>query len=1784
MNKGLKSYTKQLTNQIGSATVNVNLFKNDANMHITIPLLSTTGLSAFSASLVYNHQSKGNSGIFGKGFYLNYYAKIVTNGNSVTVQNADGSTDNYTIGEWNAETQMKAVNVSGHIEFEDRDGNKRIYESTSGNYPKKLVMKSGDVITVNIGQTSGSITNGKGDEIRFVFDSKGKVISAKYLYNDKIHNLVSFGYANDNLCTIQYENADGSVCGGVLISYQSTSISVSDNMTDYQCKFLFDSYGRVVSVVDGFGTSFKAKHTTVLTYGTNITKVTDWTGSYVEYYFDSEGIPLYEMNSDGYVVETDYDSKSKTLIAQSNPFLLNGQKNYFDGMSPDNFALSDVTKTKVTVTDTKWKNIVGSTAYRFKHQGTGRGNISFEVPVDCVATDSLTAIMWVKQLTNFSTDNYVRIDLQIGDQDSDFLKKPVVDSNYELVLLGATCKWTAQKARILISMSGNVEFVLGSIQVVKQDFGAFFQYDAQTNKMTLISKCGENAKISYNSDNKLSQITSFDSTIHNYEYNDKGYPVKSTSAYGVEIANEYDAKHASLLTKQTFSSKNKNKIVETKKQYTADGRHVIKEYDELGVCVAESTYLDDRLQSVKNATGSVTSFEYQNELISKMILKKDSQELAEAVYGYNYERQLTSVTLKNGSKYTFAYDFRGNISEVKLNGEVVFAYTYDENTGNLVKQKYGQNGDAYEFEYDANHLVSKVYYCESNGDKFLRYEYVYNNLKQLVKVLDAQGVVINSYEYNQDGKIVRATEADVAISYSYDNLDGINSLLQTVKGKKIHSSFSGVSRSQSEHPKKMSNRFSGIGHFGLFENKKATLYYRDNELNPLSESGLTFGSEGALPYLTLNSSTALGYKLTDKYIGDYENGCIEFWFKPDSVSGTQYLFGAQDPDIKTYYTVKIENGKLVLYIRERNKSEQKLLVSADSVIANKWNFFALNFYLRDDGLGYEPNCEVALILNADIQMYSSRTTIFNIDLGLQPVYYIGHRYDGANVSGFSGKIACVNISPRWYRTYDSIKGDYTVMKDFIEDCQYIDKTAQTLDISETVTLIPSDNTENLFEIYPLNNSVVSINGKRPVAFNQRTGVSTDKDKSFNFNAVTKRYAYVADGAVLSYNFGQTASGAVVFRAYTEALTAKQYLLEAKDANGNLVGLFRDGSKYLKLCCNGFETNTGFTMSNDAWHTVGLSFDKVIVSDSTSESVNLTLRVYFDGKTFTTLQHFDFSKPEFAIGRRMTATVIRHLVGTTSECNPFYGQIEMLCASKSYCSEATLNKLSQDIKPITKTNEFDDFGMVKQSCILDADKNVLTKSLKYKTRSDTRYISQRIEQETFALPGSTFTRKYTYDSLGNVTGVTDATNGSHTYRYDDRGFLVAEDNTSYEYDGNGNIIKVGAVAFSYDVGIHDRLIKVGNDSIAYDENSPLMPKSYKDNLYGFEGRRLVKLQNNNGQFEYKYNDRGLRIEKKSSAQGTFRYVYNGNKLATEIAPDYRLDFLYDENDNLYGFVKDGVSKYFYVRDFLQNILGFIDSTGQLVVKYKYTAYGKVTVTKDADGLADINPFKYKGYYFDLESGMYYCHTRYYVPEWGRWLNSDHSYFLDTNTATCVNLFAYCRNEPIGRIDENGNFSLLVALILIIPTIIGAVVGAVQGYERAVEANKKYDEAIANGYDPTELGLKKVNVGWETAKSAIFGGAVGLAAGGAVLSLAGATAGCIVAISAETAKTAMILGMTAKRMFAIGTLAFDVVAFGIMPLLNVEMQGIEVDTPADGSGKSFGTLGSNRSVTKSIALSM
>lgn len=77
--------------------------------------------------------------------------------------------------------------------------------------------------------------------------------------------------------------------------------------------------------------------------------------------------------------------------------------------------------------------------------------------------------------------------------------------------------------------------------------------------------------------------------------------------------------------------------------------------------------------------------------------------------------------------------------------------------------------------------------------------------------------------------------------------------------------------------------------------------------------------------------------------------------------------------------------------------------------------------------------------------------------------------------------------------------------------------------------------------------------------------------------------------------------------------------------------------------------------------------------------------------------------------------------------------------------------------------------------------------------------------------------------------------------------------------------------------------------------------------------------------------------------------------------------------------------------MQNIIAITTLSGEIVVKYTYDAWGKLLSTTGslAFDIGALNPFKYKGYYYDQESGMYYCKSRYYVPEWCRWLNADSS---------------------------------------------------------------------------------------------------------------------------------------------------------------------------------------------------
>ncbi|MBR2919501.1 MAG: RHS repeat-associated core domain-containing protein, partial [Clostridia bacterium] len=117
------------------------------------------------------------------------------------------------------------------------------------------------------------------------------------------------------------------------------------------------------------------------------------------------------------------------------------------------------------------------------------------------------------------------------------------------------------------------------------------------------------------------------------------------------------------------------------------------------------------------------------------------------------------------------------------------------------------------------------------------------------------------------------------------------------------------------------------------------------------------------------------------------------------------------------------------------------------------------------------------------------------------------------------------------------------------------------------------------------------------------------------------------------------------------------------------------------------------------------------------------------------------------------------------------------------------------------------------------------------------------------------------------------------------------------------------------------------------------------------------------------------------------------------------------------VYDGTGYYFH-RNIQGDVVGVYNSAGTKVVGFTYDAYGNCTVSGDTS-LAYRCKIRYRGYYFDAETGFYWVQTRYYNPEWCRWISPDSLSYLDPETAHGLNLYAYCGNDPVNLYDPTGH---------------------------------------------------------------------------------------------------------------------------------------------------------------------
>ena len=187
------------------------------------------------------------------------------------------------------------------------------------------------------------------------------------------------------------------------------------------------------------------------------------------------------------------------------------------------------------------------------------------------------------------------------------------------------------------------------------------------------------------------------------------------------------------------------------------------------------------------------------------------------------------------------------------------------------------------------------------------------------------------------------------------------------------------------------------------------------------------------------------------------------------------------------------------------------------------------------------------------------------------------------------------------------------------------------------------------------------------------------------------------------------------------------------------------------------------------------------------------------------------------------------------------------------------------------------------------------------------------------------------------------------------------------------------------------------------------------------RQLYTVTNGANSYSYTYNADSLRTSKTVNGTTTNYYWSNGILQAQKTGSEYIL-FLYDESGRAYGFLlKNGTTeeKYYYIFNAQGDVIGIIDSNGTQVVNYTYGAWGDILSTTGtlASTIGEKNPLRYRGYYYDSETGFYYLQTRYYDPETGRFLNADG--FISTGQGILSNnMFAYCGNNPVNNVDATG----------------------------------------------------------------------------------------------------------------------------------------------------------------------
>ena len=612
--------------------------------------------------------------------------------------------------------------------------------------------------------------------------------------------------------------------------------------------------------------------------------------------------------------------------------------------------------------------------------------------------------------------------------------------------------------------------------------------------------------------------------------------------------------------------------------------------------------------------------------------------------------------------------------------------------------------------------------------------------------------------------------------------------------------------------------------------------------------------------------------------------------------------------------------------------------------------------------------------------------------------------------------------------------DYEVLSESVDKTKPFMQTSSEYDSTGNyVTAETNEQGSTTHYVYDVNGNVTSItdadDNVTSYAYDSSGNLTSvkngDSENSYTYSGLGSVSKITHNGFDYSFNYD------VFYNLVSTKIGNVTVASHTYDSNGNLTKTAYANGDYLEYAYDNYGDISVITGETG----------KIAEMIYNKQSLVTKAVDYSSGETSYYYYTFDGSlESEYRTSSdgSLTHYIITDSNGNTVEKTSVNGQTKTITTGSDDDGKSFVNN-----DGVINETSTDDFGRVSAvTTKQNKSDTVFTKQYSYYHGSESNATTNMVGGISYKLSSDkVLGYSYNYNDTGNVENVYENGKKVAVYTYDELNQLVwyADTRTGryirIVYDNYGNIQKMESYSlgtnwapvklletrtYSYgDTNWKDKLTEFDGDSITYDKNGN--PLTYRDGM-SFEwenGRILKKINTSDKAIQMNYDSNGMRTQKSVDGVKTNYYYDSNNNLFALTKGSDTLFFYYDNSGEVMSVSCNG-TMYYYIKDLQGDITEIVDKDGKAVAEYAYDAWGNM-LTEDNGTLTvgKLNPFRYRSYVYDEETGLYYLQSRYYDTLTGRFLNADVYCDTESGTPLSTNMFAYCENNAINNVDYSGN---------------------------------------------------------------------------------------------------------------------------------------------------------------------